>query len=65
MNSTPDCQRQRLIIIASGMSSADTNIAAPIKPAGVVRPLAFFAGMWVPKWTSTRKVKEGETTNDI
>jgi putative SOS response-associated peptidase YedK len=29
------------------------------------RPLAFFAGMWVPRWTSTRKVKEGETTNDI
>jgi putative SOS response-associated peptidase YedK len=29
------------------------------------RPLAFFAGMWVPKWTSTRKVKEDETTNGI
>jgi putative SOS response-associated peptidase YedK len=28
------------------------------------RPLAFFAGMWT-KWTSVRKVKEGETTNDI
>jgi hypothetical protein len=34
--------------------------------AGVValdetRPLAFFAGIWT-RWTSVRKVKEGETT---
>jgi putative SOS response-associated peptidase YedK len=29
------------------------------------RPLAFFAGMWTPQWKSVRKVKEGETTNDI
>jgi putative SOS response-associated peptidase YedK len=28
------------------------------------RPLAFFAGIWTP-WTSVRKLKEGETTNDI
>ena len=28
------------------------------------RPLAFFAGIWT-RWTSARKVKEGETTNDI
>ncbi|WP_426443274.1 SOS response-associated peptidase [Bradyrhizobium genosp. P] len=28
------------------------------------RPLACFAGLWT-KWTSVRKVKEGETTNDI
>jgi putative SOS response-associated peptidase YedK len=28
------------------------------------RPLAFFAGIWT-RWTSVRKVKEGETTNDI
>ncbi len=28
------------------------------------RPLAFFAGIWTC-WTSIRKVKEGETTNDI
>jgi putative SOS response-associated peptidase YedK len=27
------------------------------------RPLAFFAGIWT-RWTSVRKVKEGETTND-
>jgi putative SOS response-associated peptidase YedK len=29
------------------------------------RPLAFFAGLWVPQWTAVRKVKEGETTNDV
>jgi putative SOS response-associated peptidase YedK len=28
------------------------------------RPLAFFAGVWT-RWTSIRKVREGETTNDI
>ena len=28
------------------------------------RPLAFFAGIWTP-WTSVRKVKEGETTNEL
>src|SRR5271166_3284206 len=28
------------------------------------RPLACFAGIWT-NWTSVRKVKEGETTNDI
>src|SRR6201996_986663 len=28
------------------------------------RPLACFAGIWT-KWTSVRKVKEGETTNDL
>lgn len=28
------------------------------------RPLMFFAGIWT-RWTSVRKLKEGETTNDI
>jgi putative SOS response-associated peptidase YedK len=28
------------------------------------RPLALFAGIWT-RWTSVRKVKDGETTNDI
>src|ERR1700733_4083225 len=28
------------------------------------RPLACFAGIWA-RWTSVRKVKEGETTNDL
>jgi putative SOS response-associated peptidase YedK len=28
------------------------------------RPLAFFAGIWT-RWTSARKVKEGQTTNDL
>jgi len=29
------------------------------------RPLAFFAGIWVPQWNSVRKLKEGETANDL
>ncbi len=29
------------------------------------RPLAFFAGIWTPQWKSVRKVKQGETTNDL
>ena len=29
------------------------------------RPIAFFAGVWVPQWKSVRKVKEGEITNDL
>jgi putative SOS response-associated peptidase YedK len=29
------------------------------------RPLAFFAGIKVRGWTSTRKVKEGEVTADL
>ena len=29
------------------------------------RPLAFFAGVWAPQWTSVRKVKEGEITTDL
>src|SRR3954470_7054861 len=28
------------------------------------RPLACFAGIWT-RWTSVRKIKEGETTNDL
>lgn len=28
-------------------------------------PLMFFAGIWVPAWTSVRKVKEGEVTTDL
>lgn len=28
------------------------------------RPLGFFAGIWT-RWTSVRKLKEGETTNDL
>ncbi|MGN6424237.1 MAG: SOS response-associated peptidase [Asticcacaulis sp.] len=29
------------------------------------RPLFFFAGIWTPAWTSVRKVKDGETTDDL
>lgn len=29
------------------------------------RPLAFFAGINVPRWASVRKVKDGESTDDL
>jgi putative SOS response-associated peptidase YedK len=29
------------------------------------RPLAFFAGIWVPQWTSVRKVRTGLETTDL
>ena len=29
------------------------------------RPLAFFAGIWAPQWTSVRKIKEGMVTTDL
>ncbi|MGO4440072.1 SOS response-associated peptidase family protein [Rhizobium sp. RAF56] len=31
---------------------------------GLDRPLAFFAGIWVPQWSSVRKIKEGLITTD-
>ena len=32
---------------------------------GEERPLTWFAGIWVPQWSSVRKVKEGEVTADL
>lgn len=32
---------------------------------GDERPVAFFAGIWAPQWTSVRKVKEGTVTTDL
>ena len=29
------------------------------------RPLAFFAGIWAPQWTSVRKVRDGLVTTDL
>ena len=29
------------------------------------RPISYFAGVWLPQWKSVRKVKEGETINDL
>lgn len=29
------------------------------------RPLAFFAGIWIPQWTSVRKIKEGMISTDL
>jgi len=29
------------------------------------RTINFFAGIWIPQWKSVRRVKEGETVNDL
>lgn len=29
------------------------------------RPLCFFAGIWLPQWRSVRKIKDGETVDDL
>ena len=29
------------------------------------RPVAFFAGIWIPQWKSIRKLKEGEMTSEL
>lgn len=46
-----------------------TSFAEPIKGGGNqwfdVPEHSFFAGIFVPEWTSTRKVKDGETTDDL
>ena len=51
----------------------DASLRAPTQDGsgGVInfpgkgyRPLAFFAGIWT-RWTSVRKVIEGETTNNL
>jgi hypothetical protein len=55
--------------IASGYPSrerflTELTLDPPDATPDETRPLAFFAGIWT-RWTSVRKVKEGETTNDI
>ncbi len=57
---------RRTVLVVLGERGHASRVAA----AGVVRvrrepsPLAFFAGLWT-RWTSVRKVKEGETTSDL
>ncbi len=46
--------------LSTGKKRGDTWFAL-----GADRPLAFFAGIWTPNWTSTRKLKEGEVTTDL
>lgn len=47
-------------LLPDGSKKGDTWFAFDAE-----RPLAFFAGIWAPQWTSVRKIKEGEVTTDL
>ena len=57
----------RCLVPFTSFSEYDTK-PKPAEPVWFAlddtRPLAFFAGIWT-QWTSVRKLKEGETTNDL
>lgn len=57
----------RCLVPFTSFSEYDTN-PKPAEPVWFAlddtRPIAFFAGIWT-QWTSVRKLKEGETTNDL
>ena len=57
----------RCLVPFTSFSEYDTR-KTPAEPVWFAldetRPLAFFAGLWT-NWTSVRKLKEGETTNDL
>ena len=58
----------RCLVPFTSFSEYDKSLGGP--PAAVwfaldeSRPLSFFAGIWT-RWTSVRKLAEGETTNDL
>jgi putative SOS response-associated peptidase YedK len=57
------------VVTASGAESLPVGRPDGTRPPiwfalDETRPLAFFAGIWTRR-TSVRKVKEGETTNDL
>jgi putative SOS response-associated peptidase YedK len=56
----------RCVVPFTSFSEPEGKGGQPIWFAlGEDRPLAFFAGIHVPRWTSIRKVKDGPTTNDL
>lgn len=60
--------RHRCVVPFTAFCEYDTRPGREREPVwfalGEDRPLAFFAGIWT-RWTSVRKLKEGETTNDL
>jgi len=62
----------RCVVPFTSFSEFDDTLGPDGKKKGVTwfafdadRPLAFFAGIWAPQWTSVRKVKEGMVTTDL
>lgn len=60
--------QHRCLVPFTSFSEYETKAGQPAVPIWFAldetRPLAFFAGIWT-SWTSVRKLKEGETTNDL
>ena len=60
--------KNRCVVPFSSFSEYESMPGQPPVPVWFAlsedRPLAFFAGIWT-EWTSVRKLKEGETTNDL
>lgn len=58
----------RVLVPFTSFSENETTPSGALQPVWFAfdktRPLAFFAGIWT-RWTSVRKVKEGETTDDF
>ena len=58
----------RCLVPFTSFSEYDTGPGGKKEPVwfalGEERPLAFFAGIWT-NWTSVRKLKDGETTDDL
>ena len=62
----------RCVVPFTSFSEFDNSPGPDGRPKGVTwfafdayRPLAFFAGIWAPQWTSVRKVREGMVTTDL
>lgn len=60
--------KHRCLVPFTSFSEYDKKGGGPAVPVWFAmsedRPLAFFAGIWT-EWTSVRKLREGETTNDL
>ncbi|SFA74333.1 Putative SOS response-associated peptidase YedK [Poseidonocella pacifica] len=58
----------RCVVPFTSFSEYETRPGAPAVPIWFAldesRPLAFFAGIWT-RWTSVRKLKDGETTDNL
>lgn len=56
----------RCVVPFTSFSEWDASIKAPAWFAlNESRPLAFFAGIWTPSWTSVRKARTGVETADL
>lgn len=62
----------RCVVPFTSFAEFDNTPGPDGKPKGntwfafdAARPLAFFAGIWAPQWTSVRKVRDGLVTTEL